>query len=192
MVTKVWRALDDGILVPLQVGNNVDDWCQRMFRDGTYVDLTFLKMSASVLDSDIAVVSLHGNASSSCHVIRAGLLDGRHGQARSGKNFPIFVGYFKDEKHKSGHFQSITPYRDSEILDMVKSIKGQRRLSCSATSKPPYRDSPDDDLVGDVTPGPAYIDIMAMFDEKMFSLGMIRSRTKLDTPINGNCGPEGV
>ena len=124
MVTKVWRALDDGSLVPLQVGNNVDDWCQRMFRDGTYVDLTFFEMSASVLDSDIAVVSLHGNASSSCHVIRAGLLDGRHGQARSGKNFPIFVGYFKDEKHKSGHFQSITPYRDSEILDMVKNDGG--------------------------------------------------------------------
>ena len=95
MVTKVWRALDDGILVPLQVGNNVDDWCQRMFRDGTYVDLTFFEMSASVLDSDIAVVSLHGNASSCCHVIRAGLLDGRHSQA-TGKNVPIFVGYFKD------------------------------------------------------------------------------------------------
>ena len=47
-------------------------------------------------------------------------------------------------------------------------------------------------MVGDVTPGPAYIDIMAMFDEKMFSLGMIRSRTQLDTPNNGNCGPEGV
>ena len=43
-----------------------------------------------------------------------------------------------------------------------------------------------------LAPRPAYIDNMAMFDDKMFSLGMIRSRTQLNTQANGNCGPEGI
>ena len=124
MVNDVRRALDDGILALVQVGNNVDDWCERMVQDGTYVDHTFMEMSARILNSDIVVVSLHGNASGPCHVIRAGLLDGRQGKAKPGKNVPIFVGYFDDDKHTAGHFQSIMPFRDSEILNMVNSEGG--------------------------------------------------------------------
>ena len=124
MVCEVKWALDVGILVPVQLGGDVGDWCDRMKRDGTYVDHTFMEMSARILDSDIIVVSLHGNASGPCHIIRAGLLDGTPGRARSGRNFPIFLGYFEDERHTAGHFQSLTPFRRSDILDMVKADGG--------------------------------------------------------------------
>ena len=45
--------------------------------------------------------------------------------------------------------------------------------------------------VREVTPAPrpAYIDNMAMFDDKMFSLGMIRSRTQLNTSALPNLIP---
>ena len=95
-----------------------------------------------ILDSDIVVVSLHGNTSGPCQIIRAGLLDPRSGfQARPGKNVPIFVGYFEDEKkHKDGHFQSIMPFRDSEILDMVKSDGGVDVAQRLNLQRPPVMD----------------------------------------------------
>ena len=40
----------------IQVSNDVDDWCVRMEREGTYVDLTFIEISEKILDSDIVVV----------------------------------------------------------------------------------------------------------------------------------------
>ena len=121
---EVKKAVDDGILALVQVDNDVNDWCDRMELEGTYVDHTFIEMSARVLDSDIVVVSLHGNATGPSHMIRAGLLDGKLGQIRPGKNLPIFIGYFEDEKHTAGHFQSLMPFRDSDILDMVKADGG--------------------------------------------------------------------
>ena len=125
MVHEVSKAVDEGILDKIQVSNDVDEWCVRMERDGSYVDHTFIEMTARILDSDIVVVSLHGNAMGPGHVIRAGLLDGTESaRARPGKNVPIFIGYFEDELHTAGHFQSLMPFRDSEILDMVKSDGG--------------------------------------------------------------------
>ena len=121
---EVKKAVDDGILALVQVDNNVNDWCDRMELEGTYVDHTFIEMSARILDSDIVVVSLHGNATGPSHMIRAGLLDGKQGQIRPGKNLPIFIGYFEDERHTDGHFQSLMPFRDSDILDMVKADGG--------------------------------------------------------------------
>ena len=40
----------------IQVSNDVDDWCVRMEREGTYVDDTFIEISEKILDSDIVVV----------------------------------------------------------------------------------------------------------------------------------------
>ena len=56
MVYDVRRALDSGTIVPVQFGNNPNDWCDSMEQDGTYIDLTFMEMSAQVLDSDIVIV----------------------------------------------------------------------------------------------------------------------------------------
>ena len=48
--------------------------------------------------------------------------------------------------------------------------------------------------IGEVTPAPvpSYIDNFAIFDQKMYSLGMKRSDTQPYTRANGNCGPEGI
>ena len=74
-------------------------------------------------------------------LIKAGILDPRSGlQARPGKNDPIFVGYFEDEKHKDGNFQSIMPFRDSEILDMVKSEGGVDVAQRLNLHRPPVMD----------------------------------------------------
>ena len=100
--------------------NNPDDWCDSMEQDGTYIDHTFMEMSAQVLDSDIVIVPLHGTDSIPCHVIRAGLL----GNGGRGRNPPIFIGYFEEDQHSAGHFQSLMPYRDGPILDIVKNDGG--------------------------------------------------------------------
>ena len=113
-------ALDSGIIVPIQVGNDPDDWCDSMDRDGTYTDHTFFEMSAKVLDSDIVIVPLHGTPDNPCHVIRAGLL----GNGGRGRNPPIFIGYFEEVEHSAGHFQSLMPFRDGPILDIVKNDGG--------------------------------------------------------------------
>ena len=114
------RALDSGLIVPIQVGNDPDDWCDSMDRDGTYTDHTFFEMSAKVLDSDIVIVPLHGTPDNPCHVIRAGLL----GNGGRGRNPPIFIGYFEEVEHSAGHFQSLMPFRDGPILDIVKNDGG--------------------------------------------------------------------
>ena len=64
---QVLKAVDDGIVALVQVGNDIGKWCDEMQRDGKYVDHTFMEMSAKILDSDIVVVSLHGNASGPGH-----------------------------------------------------------------------------------------------------------------------------
>ena len=48
--------------------------------------------------------------------------------------------------------------------------------------------------IGEVTPAPvpSYIDNFAIFDQKIYSLGMKRSDTQRYTKANGNCGPEGI
>ena len=120
VVYEVRRALDSGIIVPIQVGNDPDDWCDSMDRDGTYTDHTFFEMSAKVLDSDIVIVHLHGTPDNPCHVIRAGLL----GNGGRGRNPPIFIGYFEEVEHSAGHFQSLMPFRDGPILDIVKNDGG--------------------------------------------------------------------
>ena len=101
MVHEVRKAVDEGILDKIQVSNDVDEWCVRMERDGSYVDHTFIEMSARILDSDIVVVSLHGNASGPGHVIRAGLLDGSESARARPHNCNAHqsegrVGIFKD------------------------------------------------------------------------------------------------
>ena len=121
---EVRKAVDDGLVALVQVGNNIGEWCDEMQRDGKYVDHTFMEMSARILDSDIVVVSLHGNATGPGHVIRAGILDGDPYKIRPGKNMPIFIGYFEEERHTAGHFQALEPFKDSEILDMVKTDGG--------------------------------------------------------------------
>ena len=121
---EVRKAVDDGIVALVQVGNDIGKWCDEMQRDGKYVDHTFMEMSAKILDSDIVVVSLHGNASGPGHVIRAGILDGDTDKTRPGKNMPIFIGYFEEERHTAGHFQALEPFKDSEILDSVKTDGG--------------------------------------------------------------------
>ena len=121
---QVQKAVDDGIVALVQVGNDIGKWCDEMQRDGKYVDHTFMEMSAKILDSDIVVVSLHGNASGPGHVIRAGILDGDTDKTRPGKNMPIFIGYFEEERHTAGHFQALEPFKDSEILDSVKTDGG--------------------------------------------------------------------
>ena len=35
-----------------------------------------------------------------------------------GRNCPIFIGYFEDDR-PAGHFQSLMPFEDSTILDMI-------------------------------------------------------------------------
>ena len=43
---EVRKAVDEGILdLVVQVSNDVDNWCDVMERDGTYVDHTFMDMS---------------------------------------------------------------------------------------------------------------------------------------------------
>ena len=120
MVYEVGRALDSGTMDPVQVGNNPDEWFESMAKDGTYVNHTFIEMAALILDSDIVVVPLHGTDSLPCHIIRAGLLS----NGGRGKNCPIFLGYFEDDRHTAGHFQSLMPFEDSAILDMVKNDDG--------------------------------------------------------------------
>ena len=144
---EVKKAVDDGILALVQVDNDVNDWCDRMELEGTYVDHTFIEMSARILDSDIVVVSLHGPS----HMIRAGLLDGKSGQIRPGKNLPIFIGYFEDEKHTAGHFQSLMPFRDSDILDMVKADGGVD--SAEILDLPPRPPNVPEDREISITPG---------------------------------------
>ena len=76
-------------------------------------------MSAKILDSNIVVVSLHGNAMSPGHVIRAGLQNGTMSAGISG-----FTGYLEDELNTAGHLQSIMQFKDSDILYMVKTGGG--------------------------------------------------------------------
>ena len=100
---------------PVQVGNNADDGCDSVVKDGTYVNHTFIVMAALILDSDIVVVPLNGTDSVPCHIIRAGLLsNGGHGT-----NCQIFHGYFEDDRHTARHFQPLMPFEDSVVLDMV-------------------------------------------------------------------------
>ena len=62
---EVRKAVDEGILdLVVQVSNDVDNWYDRMDRDGTYVDHTFMDMSAKILNSDIIVVSPTGSFTS--------------------------------------------------------------------------------------------------------------------------------
>ena len=35
-----------------------------------------------------------------------------------------YLGYFEDEKHSAGHFQSIVPFRDSVILQLLRDQGG--------------------------------------------------------------------
>ena len=76
-------------------------------------------MSAKILDSDIVVVSLNGNAVSPGHVIRAGLQNGTMSAGISG-----FTEYLEDKLNTAGHLQSIMQLRDSDILYMVKTDGG--------------------------------------------------------------------
>ena len=88
-------------------------------------------MSAKILDSDILMFSLHGNAVSPGHVIRAGLQNGTMSAwARPGKNFRPYWILRRLIEH-SGSPQSMMQLRDLDILYMVKtdgSVDAAERL----------------------------------------------------------------
>ena len=88
-------------------------------------------MSAKILDSNILVFSLHGNAVSPGHVIRAGLQNGTMSAwARPGKNFRPYWILRRLIEH-SGSPQSMMQLRDLDILYMVKtdgSVDAAERL----------------------------------------------------------------
>ena len=92
-------------------------------------------MSAKILDSDIVVVSLNGNAVSPGHVIRAGLQNGTMSAGISG-----FTEYLEDKLNTAGHLQSIMQFKDSDILYMVKTgggVDAAKRLHLPPPSPPP-------------------------------------------------------
>ena len=75
----------EGILdLVVQVSNDVDNWCDRMEQDGTCVDHNLMDIIAKILDSDIVVVSPHGNDMGHGHIIRWNTIS--PGQAR--QEFP--------------------------------------------------------------------------------------------------------
>ena len=88
---EVRKAVDEGILdLVVKVSNDVDNWCDVMKRDGTYVDHPCTHgYECQDPTIDIVVVSPHGNDMGPGHVIRAGLLDGTiSAQAQARQEFP--------------------------------------------------------------------------------------------------------
>ena len=121
----VRRAVISGRMSSANLNNNADEWCESMARKGRFVDHTWFEMAAEMLDCDVCVIPLHPLPSNPCHIIQAGLLDHNgYGELRHGRNLPIFIGYFEDDKHSAGHFQSIVPYRHSEILQLIRDQGG--------------------------------------------------------------------
>ena len=146
----VKRAVLSGQISSVNLNNKVDEWCEKMAMSGTYVHHAWFEMAAQMLDSDVVIVPLHAFPGNPCHIISAGLLghDGYGRDVRHGKNVPLFIGkycnmtclklvivlsfnenlslsgYFEEEKHSDGHFQSIIPYRDSVILQLLRDQGG--------------------------------------------------------------------
>ena len=144
VVMDVKRAVFTGQMSPANLNNKVEEWSEKMAVSGTFVDHTWFEMAAQMLDSDVVVIPLHAAEGDPCHIIPAGLLcHSGYGAVRHGQNLPIFIGnccniiiviiiiiiiilsgYFEDDKHSDGHFQSVVPFQDSAILQQLRDQGG--------------------------------------------------------------------
>ena len=93
---------------------SLDDWKATMARDGTYVDQTFLQITAELLCRKIVLILCHhedGDNNSGTRVIEPRALNGE----------PLYLLYYPESRFVSPHYQSIRPVQE-ESAEQLQSL----------------------------------------------------------------------
>ena len=94
-------------------------YCEKMNKDGEYVDNIFLSYFAEYIGCDLVLI--HANAETASNGVYTLIYGGGVGTERHGQNCPIFLGFFEPTVYgeNGGHYQSIYPTRNNEVLQSI-------------------------------------------------------------------------
>ena len=114
-----------------------DNYCEDMSKPSAFVDALMLNTLAQRLNHDIVLVHMHADS------VDNGLYNwifggGQLGDGVPANACPLFLSintqishclhfisvYFEEGYYRAGHFQSIIPFRNSEILESIKQEGG--------------------------------------------------------------------
>ena len=100
-------------------GGDPHRYCEKMKKDGEYVDNIFLSYFAEYIGCDLVLI--HANAETASNGVYTLIYGGGVGTERHGQNCPIFLGFFEPTVYgeNGGHYQSIYPTRNNEVLQSI-------------------------------------------------------------------------
>ena len=126
--------IDEAFFWPNPVG-----YLTNMAQDYQFVDNLFLKFFAVVTNRDIVILPLHPESaivnreftwifgktfSQSKLFLYISPPGGGYNNQESGKECPLFLGYYEESHFMSPHYQSVVPTRDSTVLEMIRENDG--------------------------------------------------------------------
>ena len=80
---------------------------------------------ANMLNRDIVVLPVHSKSTENgmAHFIKGGSPMNAN-PAIPAKRLPIFLGYFEETDFQAGHYQSVLPFKDNKVLQMIVKYGG--------------------------------------------------------------------